>query len=242
MREHGDRIDRRASSAIEERVRPGLSAQLPAEDLADRAGQEPDVGPGGAGRRGAHGELSEDAADRRAEVAVGGAERLGDHADERDPGPYGVAQRGLAAHRVPAVEALGGQAQPGDAIGAAHEAERRRRDLDDVTAAVRVEQVGAPEVVGIGLAVVAVADDAVHGVARGVLEAALDFTAAAMQIDGRSHGSSCVVDLGRPSKRRRRAACVQAPTAIRSVSLSETPARMPCAYWAVVYPDPAIDS
>ena len=39
--------------------------------------------------------------------------------------------------------------------------ERGRRKLDDVAAALRIEQIGATELVGKGLAIVAIADDAI---------------------------------------------------------------------------------
>jgi len=42
------------------------------------------------------------------------------------------------------------------------ELERRGGDLDDVGSAVRVEKIGAAEVVESRLAVVAVTDDAIH--------------------------------------------------------------------------------
>src|SRR5215831_11208917 len=190
MREHRDRVDRRARRAIEERVRPGLPAELPACDLAERPAEQAEVESGAAGRRRADGELAVDPAGGWAEYLVGRAERLRDDTHERNRRPERVAERRLAARRVPAIEALRCEANPGDAISADHEAERGRRDLDDIAAAVRIEQVRAAEVVRIGLAIVAVADDAVGGIARGVLDVAGDVAAAATKFDGDSHRSS----------------------------------------------------
>src|SRR5258708_683933 len=76
--EDGEWIHRGAAGAVEERVWPGLAAQLPAGDLADGAGEEADAGPGAARRGRADGELAVDGAAGRAGDVVGRAECLGD--------------------------------------------------------------------------------------------------------------------------------------------------------------------
>lgn len=64
------------------------------------------------------------------------------------------------------MEALRREAQTDDAVAAAVEGERRGGDLNDVRAAVGVEEIGAAELMKERLAVVAVAEEPIHG-ARG---------------------------------------------------------------------------
>ena len=87
-------------------------------------------------------------------------------------------------------QAFGRQPQSPDVLLSLQDGERRGRDLDDVGAALRVEQVGAAELVGKGLAVVAVADHAVDLLRRRVLDAADHLPAAAAQLHRLCHVSS----------------------------------------------------
>src|SRR5262249_53652820 len=76
-----------------------------------------------------------------------------------------------------------------DALASAIEAERRWGDLHDVGPAAQVEQIGAAEVVQIRLAVVAITDEAVGRVRRGVLHVATSLSATAMKLDVSAHGA-----------------------------------------------------
>src|SRR5262249_29460363 len=127
--------------------------------------------------------LAEDGAERCAEHGIhrsrAAIERLGGETDEGNRGPQRVADRRIATGRVPAEQALWRQAHAGDAVLALDEGERGRRDLDDVGAALRIEQVGAAELVGKRLAVVAIADHAVDLLRRRIGDEAYDLAAAA---------------------------------------------------------------
>ena len=69
------------------------------------------------------------------------------------------------------------------------ERERRGRDLDDVQAAELVEQLGAAQVVQKRLAVVAVADDAVHRVWLRIAQPSVYLSATTLELDVSRHGS-----------------------------------------------------
>ena len=124
--------------------------------------------------------LAENRPDRLAEdlvapARVGGvAEQLRNDPDERDRRFRRVAERRLAAARVPAVDALRREAHSDDALRSAIEGDRRGRYLNDVRTAVGVEEIGATEVVTERLAVVAVADDAVDRAGRHATQAPLN--------------------------------------------------------------------
>jgi hypothetical protein len=70
------------------------------------------------------------------------------------------------------------------------ETERGGRDLDDVGAALVIEEVGATELMCKGLAVVAVADDAVDGPRRRIGDDPPHFPAATPHLDWSAHASS----------------------------------------------------
>ena len=67
------------------------------------------------------------------------------------------------------------------------ERERRRRDLHDVASAVRVEEIGTPEVVKERLAVVAVANDTVYRSRSGILHSPSNLPATTAQFGVLAH-------------------------------------------------------
>ena len=79
-----------------------------------------------------------------------------------------VADRRVAAVRIPAIEPVGLQPQPDDAMLSLREGQRGGRHLDDIAAALRIEEIGASELMRKRLTVVAVADDAIDGARRKV--------------------------------------------------------------------------
>src|SRR5262249_15464283 len=97
-----------------------------------------------------------------------GFESLGDQADKGKGRTERIAQRCVAAARMPSIETLGRQSQRRDLVLASHECEACGRDLHDIGSAARVEQVGTAELMRKGLAVIAIADDAIDGFWRGV--------------------------------------------------------------------------
>src|SRR5262249_51517827 len=151
--------------ALEEGVRPRPAAQAPPQNLEQRPRHKPRTEPRRSIGSAAYGVAAVNAADRRAQQGVGrrsvAPERLRRKAHKRDRRADHVAERRPAAARIPSVEALWRQAQPDDALLAADELQGCRGDLNDVGAAVGIEEVGAPEVVEERLAIVAIADDAI---------------------------------------------------------------------------------
>ena len=147
------------------------------------AEQDREIDAGRSGRRLPDRVFAEDGADRRAEHGIGRSrttlEGLRRQADEGNRGTECVADRGAAAGRVPAEQAFRRQAHPGDAVLSPDEGKRGRRNLDDVAAPLRIEQVGAAELVGEGLAVVAITDYAIDLLRRGIGHEADDLPAAA---------------------------------------------------------------
>jgi hypothetical protein len=83
---------------------------------------------------------------------------------------------------VPSEQAFGCQPQSRDAVLSLHEGERCGRDLDNVGASLRIEQVAAAELMGKRLAVIAVADHAVDLPRRRVLDQSDNLPAAAAQL------------------------------------------------------------
>src|SRR5262249_31054639 len=80
-----------------------------------------------------------------------------------------------------------GETQSRDVLLSSTESERRGGDLNDVGPAVGVEQIGAPQVMQKGLAVVTIAEDAVHRPRSGVGHASLDLSAATAQLGLLAH-------------------------------------------------------
>ena len=120
---------------------------------------------------------------------------LRDDADKGNGRRQRVADGGVAAARVPPEQALRAQSQPDDPVLSLQESEGGRRKLDDVGAAVRIEQIGAAELVGKGLAIVAIADDVIRRPWRGVRDLRPDFTAAATQFHLIAHRTALFVFL-----------------------------------------------
>ena len=142
-------------------------------------------------RRGTDRELALDAGDWFAEEVVRSAcatlESFCDNPDKGDRRAERVADRCLATFRVPPIEPPRAEPHASDAFASTMERQRRRRHLYDVGSAVRVEQISAAEVVDERLAVVAVADDAVHRLRRRVRHSPLNLPAAAAQFDVSGH-------------------------------------------------------
>src|SRR5215510_8052647 len=99
---------------MEERMRPGPSAQPPAQYFGDRAQQQRQIDAGRASRRLTDRVFAKDRAKRSAEYAIDGSraaiEDLRMDTDEGDSRPKRVAHRGVAAGRVPAKQAFWRQA------------------------------------------------------------------------------------------------------------------------------------
>ena len=107
---------------------------------------------------------------------------LRDDADKGDRGAQRIADRRVAAGGVKSEQALGREPQAGDVLPSLRMVSDAGRDLDDVGAALRVEQIGAAELVGKGLAVIAIADHAIDLLRRGVLDPPDHLPAAATQL------------------------------------------------------------
>ena len=186
VRQDSERIDWLARLLMEEWMRPCPTPQAPAEHLGDDAEQEIQTNAGRSRRRRPDRVFAENGADRCAEYALGalctGIECLRNDPDERKRGAERVADRGMATGRVPPEQPLGRQAQSRNAVLPPGEGERGRRNLDDIGAALCIEQIGAPELVQKGLAVVAVADHAVDVLRRRIRHHALDLAAATAQL------------------------------------------------------------
>jgi peroxiredoxin (alkyl hydroperoxide reductase subunit C) len=189
LRERRERPDRGAGRSIEEWVRPRSSPELPAEQQSDDARDHPCVRQRRGLGRPADRELVEDPTARLAEDLVAAAsvgrapEELVRDAHERDRRCQRVAERRFAAARVPAVEPLRAETDTRDLLGSALEDQGRGRDLDDLGSAVLVEEIGAAEVMKERLAVVAVADDAVHLVGHGVAQAPPNLSATTRELE-----------------------------------------------------------
>ena len=94
---------------------------------------------------------------------AGAAQLAAQHPDEWDPvRRHRVGERHSAALRVPAQDALGREANTGDLLDTALERQIDRNGLEDLAAAIGVEElVGSLQIPRKGLAVVAVAGDVV---------------------------------------------------------------------------------
>lgn len=84
----------------------------------------------------------ENGSDRLAEYSIralrAAVKSLHDDADERNRWADGIADRRLAAARIPSEEALRREPQSRNVMLSLHECERGGRNLDDVGAALRV--------------------------------------------------------------------------------------------------------
>jgi hypothetical protein len=106
-------------------------------------------------------------------------ECLRDDPDERNRRTERVAHRGIAAARIPSKEAIGRKSQSHDTVLSLHKLERSGRDLDDVGTAAGIKQVGTAKLMRIRLAIVAVANNAIHCSRRWVRDRSADLPAAA---------------------------------------------------------------
>src|SRR5262249_10346365 len=118
------RIDRRPRFTRKEWVRPGFSAEPPAEHPAEQEPQQDQLGR--VGRRFTYSVLAESCALRRAKdiIRLWCIKGLQEHADERKGRGARVAEGRVAAFRVPAIEPLGRQPQSFDLVLPLGEAQR----------------------------------------------------------------------------------------------------------------------
>jgi len=123
-------------------MRPRPSAQAPAEYHADGARHKRQTYSFRAHGRIADRIFRENGSDRLAEYSIralrAAVKSLHDDADERNRWADGVADRRLAAARIPSEEALRREPQSRNVMLSLHECERGGRNLDDVGAALRV--------------------------------------------------------------------------------------------------------
>jgi hypothetical protein len=91
-----------------------------------------------------------------------------------------VAYRGVTAGRIPSKKSIGGKPQSNNPMLSLHKLKRRGRNLDDVGTATGIKQVGTPELMRKCLAIVAVADHAIHSPGRRIRDRPADFSATAM--------------------------------------------------------------
>src|SRR5262249_24129794 len=152
LRNDRQRIERRTILSRKERMRPGLSAKPPADNPADGAQEQREIKSGRTGRRLTHCVLAEDRAHRFAEDIIRPwcIKGLHGNADKGNGRAERVADWRVAARRVPTVEPLGRQAKSRDPVLPPGEAERSRRHLNDVAAALVIEEVDAAELMRIG--------------------------------------------------------------------------------------------
>src|SRR3954452_18191069 len=124
-RQDRDRIARLPRGLIEERMRPGLSAQAPGQDQAQGANDQPELHTPRLLRDFADGVFAEDRAGRSAEQLIRvlsvACEALGNQTDEGNRRAYRVTHRGIAAACIPAIEALRRQPQARDLVAALDE-------------------------------------------------------------------------------------------------------------------------
>ena len=103
---------------------------------------------------------------------------LRDDPDEGNCWTEGVAQRGIAATRIPSKEAIGCKPQSRDAALSLHKLERGGRDLHNIRTTLGIKQVGTTELMRERLAIIAVADHAIRCPRRWVRDRPPDFSAA----------------------------------------------------------------
>src|SRR5262245_3436014 len=181
------RIDRRPRLMRKEWVRPGLSCEPPAEHPAEQEPQKDQLGR--VGRRFTHSVLAESCAPRRAKdvIRLWCIKGLHEHADERKGRRARVAEGRVAAFRVPAIEPLGRQPQSFDLVLPLGEAQRSGRDLNAVAAAPVIEEIGAADLMRIGLAVIAIADHAIDRPGRRIGDDAANLPATATHLNLSAH-------------------------------------------------------
>jgi hypothetical protein len=185
-------------------MRPRAPTDTPAQHHENGARQERQIQAGCAWGGASHSELPHEAAEGLTEHVIGtlGAalERLRDDANERDCRSPGVAKRRVATRRIPPKETFGSKPQPSYAVLSLRKLKRRGCELNDVGAPMCIEQVGTMDLVRECLAVIAIADDPIHGPRRWILDDSRDLSAAAAQFGSRvhdhSHPSGLLVGLG----------------------------------------------
>ena len=174
-------------------MRPDPSAYPPREDLANRPREESQIWPPGPRRCAADCVLAVNRPDRRPKQVIGllrlACELLRDDPDKRDCRTDRVTKWCPAAARVPSIKALWRETQPDNAFLTMNKREGCWRDLDNVGAAMGIEEVGAAKVVKEGLAIVAVTHDAVHCVRRDVCDHTANLSTTTLQ--RRVLGHSC---------------------------------------------------
>jgi|SRR5215471_12338671 len=153
-------------------MRPSPPAQAPSKDPAKCQREESRIKRRRPLWRTADRVFAVDSPDGPAEQLIGSLrialESLRDDPYERDSWAERVAKWRPAAVCVPPIEASWRETQPDDALLALNEREACWRDLHNVGTSVGIEKVRATKMVEEGLAVVAVADGAVHSARRDV--------------------------------------------------------------------------
>src|ERR1700751_3565851 len=117
--------------ACKERVRPGSPAEAPAKHSDNCTQQNRQVKARRSLRWFTDRELSQKSPCRSTDdvVEVRCVKGLRQQADERHGWRERVADRRVAAFRIPAIEAIGLEPEPDDTLAPTREGQRRRRDL-----------------------------------------------------------------------------------------------------------------
>ena len=172
-------------------MRPRSSGQSPAKHHAKCPHDEPWIEPARDTRHGPDRIFAVNGANRWAEYLVRSLrlarKRRDDDPHERDCRTHRVADGRPATACVPSIEALGREPYADNALLTLTKGKRGRRHLDDVRPAMLVEKVGTVEVVQERLAIVAVADGAVHPAWRGVCDLPANLAAATMELGVLAH-------------------------------------------------------
>jgi len=198
VRNNRYRIDRRPRLTRKEWVRPGLSAEPPAEHPAEQEPQKDQLGR--VGRRFTHSVLAESCAPWRAKdvIRLWRIKGLHEHADKRKGRGARVAEGRVAAFCVSAIEPLGRQPQSFDLVLPLGEAQRGGRDLNTIAAAPVIEEIGAADLMRIGLAVIATADHAIDRPRRRIGDDAPYLAATATYLNLSAHGEPLGYSRNRP--------------------------------------------
>jgi len=134
---------------------------------------------------------AENAPERATEQLIGvlrfALECLCDDPNERNCRTERVAEGHPAAACIPSVEASRCEPQPDNALRALNKRYGGWRELNNVGATLTIEKVRTLNLMEERLAVVAIADDAVHGIGSHVADQSADLSATARQRRGVAH-------------------------------------------------------
>src|SRR5262249_32437410 len=148
--QHGHGVHGSPCAAFIIGMRPSPPTQAPAKHRQKGTREERQIYCCGTWRCIPYSIFPHDSADWPAEQIIPGLRTLikclSNNSDERDSRPHRVAQRRVAAVRIPSIKTFGSKPQSGDAALSLRTRERRGRDLDDVGARMTIKQVGTAEV------------------------------------------------------------------------------------------------